>query len=356
MVAMSDSVIGREPFGTLPSGVRVERFSLRNRRGMEVEVLTYGGIVTRMTAPDREGHYADVVLGHRTLAEYLANSQYFGCLIGRHANRIRNGRFTIGGVEYSLGLNNGVHSLHGGVRGFDKVVWSVTAAEVTSEGPMLRLEYVSRDGEEGYPGTLSVTAVFTLAEDDGLRLDFSAITDQLTVINLTQHSYFNLNGAPDVLGHVLQIPAQRFTVTDHTQIPTGELRPVGGGPFDFRQPTAIGARIAVADEQLRIAGGYDHNWVVDKPLGELGLMASVLETMSGRRLEVLSTAPGLQFYSGNSLGSLTGKDGRSYGFRSGLCLEPQGFPDAPNQPDFPSALLRPGDVYRNTIIHRFTTQ
>jgi aldose 1-epimerase len=354
---MSDSGLDREPFGTLPGGVRVERFSLRNRRGMEVDVLTYGGIVTRMTAPDREGRYADVVLGHRTLAEYLANSQYFGCLIGRYANRIRNGRFTIAGVEHTLGIKNGVHSLHGGVRGFDKVLWSVDAAEVTSEGPMLRLEYVSRDGEEGYPGTLSVSAIYTLTEDDSLRLDFSATTDQLTVVNLTQHSYFNLSGSRDVLGHVLQIPAQRFTVTDHTQIPTGELRPVVGGPFDFRQPTAIGARIDVADEQLRIAGGYDHNWVIDKPLGELGLMASVFEPVSGRRLDVLSTAPGLQFYSGNSLdGSLRGKDGRTYAVRSGLCLEPQGFPDAPNRPDFPSACLRPGEIYRSTIIHRFTTQ
>ncbi len=353
---MSDPVIGREPFGKLPGGSPVERFSLRNRRGMEVDILTYGGIVTRMTAPDTEGRYADVVLGHRKLAEYLVNSQYFGCLIGRTANRIRNGRFLANGVEHTLGVNNGVHSLHGGIRGFDKVLWSVAEADVTSAGPTLRLEYVSRDGEEGYPGTLSVSAAYTLDDENGLRLDFTATTDRLTVVNLTQHSYFNLNGTRDVHGHVLQIPAQRFTVTDDAQIPTGELRAVAGGPFDFRLPVAIGERIGADDEQLHIGNGYDHHWAIDKSPDELGLVASVFEPVSGRRLEVLSTAPGVQFYSGNSLdGSLTGKDGRSYGFRAGLCLEPQGFPDAPNQPAFPSVGLRPGEVYRRTIIYRFST-
>jgi aldose 1-epimerase len=351
---MSDPVIDRMRFGDLPDGAPVESFSLRNRRGMEVDISSYGGVVTRLTAPDAEGRYADVVLGYGTLAEYLADSQYFGCLIGRHANRIRQGRLDVDGVQHQLTRNNGRHSLHGGVRGFDKVLWRATDATVTSDGPRLRLEYVSRDGEEGYPGTLSVCALYSLNEDDSLRLDCTATTDQRTVVNLTQHSYFNLNGARDVLGHVLQIPAQRFTVTDGAQIPTGELRSVAGGPFDFRQPRPIGECIGADDEQLRVGHGYDHNWVIDKPPGELGLMASVLEPVSGRRLDVLSTAPGLQFYSGNSLdGSLTGKDGRSYGFRSGLCLEPQGFPDSPNQPDFPSVWLNPGDTYRTTIIHRF---
>jgi aldose 1-epimerase len=354
---MSAPLIKREPFGTLPDGAAVERFSLHNRRGMEVDILSYGGIVMRLTAPDRAGRYGDVVLGHRSLADYLANSQYFGCLIGRTANRIRQGRFVIAGVEHSLGVNNGEHSLHGGVRGFDKALWRVAAADMTSKGPALSLEYVSRDGEEGYPGTLSASAVFTLGDDDALTLNFAAATDQHTIVNLTQHSYFNLNGAPDVLGHVLRMPAQRFTVTDRSQIPTGELRPVTGGPFDFRQSMAIGERIDADDEQLRIGNGYDHHWVIDKAPGELGLVASVFEPHSGRQLNVLSTAPGVQFYSGNSLdGSLTGKGGRSYGFRAGLCLEPQGFPDAPNQPRFPSALLSPGEVYRTTIIHRFTTQ
>jgi aldose 1-epimerase len=247
--------------------------------------------------------------------------------------------------------------LHGGVRGFDKVLWRVVDASTTASGARVRLSYVSRDGEEGFPGTLSVSADYTLTEDDCLRLDYTATTDALTVVNLTQHSYFNLSGAPDVLGHVLQIPAERFLVTDDTQIPTGEMRAVAGSPFDFRQPLAIGARIDADDSQLKVGNGYDHNWVIDKRAGELGLMASVYEPASGRRLDVLSTAPGLQFYSGNSLdGSLRGKDGRSYGFRSGFCLEPQGFPDAPNQPNFPSVELRPGEVYRSTLIHRFTTQ
>ena len=354
---MREAGIKREVFAKLPGGREVARFTLANQRGMDVDILTYGGIVTRLTAPDSQGRYADVVLGHRTLAEYLANSQYFGCLIGRTANRIRNGRLLVDGVEYALGTDNGSHSLHGGVRGFDKVLWIDAAAEVTAAGPTLRLEYVSRDGEEGYPGRLSVSAVFTLTAEDSLRLDFTATTDRPTVVNLTQHSYFNLSGAPDVLGHVVQIPAQRFTPTDQAQIPTGELRSVSGSPFDFRRPTAIGERIDAADEQLRIGNGYDHNWVIDKPLDELGLVASVLEPVAGRRLEVLSTAPGLQFYSGNSLdGSLRGKQGRAYGFRAGFCLEPQGFPDAPNQAAFPSVLLRPGESYRNTIIHRFSSR
>lgn len=354
---MRDSVIGWESFGRLPGGAKVERFSLRNRRGMEADILNYGGIVTRLTAPDDRGRYEDVVLGHRTLADYLSNSQYFGCLIGRVANRIRHGRLNLDGVPVVLRTNAGKHSLHGGVRGFDKVLWRVADATVTPAGPRVRLAYVSPAGEEGYPGTLMVSADYTLTEDDSLRLDCTATTDAPTVVNLTQHSYFNLNGASDVLGHVLQIPAQSFLATDDTQIPTGEMRVVADSPFDFRQPVTIGARIGADDGQLQAGNGYDHTWVIDKPPGALGLMASLFEPVSGRRLEVLSSAPGLQFYSGNSLdGSLRGKEGRPYGFRSGLCLEPQGFPDAPNQPGFPSVRLRPGEFYRLTIVYRFTTR
>jgi aldose 1-epimerase len=347
----------REPFGRLQGGGEVERFVLRNRLGMEAHILTYGATVMRLTAPDRRGRYADVALGHRTLSEYVANDQYFGGIIGRHANRIAGARFEIDGLNYPVDRNCGQHALHGGAVGFDKVLWKAAEAAVTASGAQLRLEYVSRNGEQGYPGTLSVAATYTLAEDNSLQLECSATTDRPTVVNLTQHSYFNLGGCSDVLGHVLQIHAQRFTPTDEQQIPTGELRAVAGSAFDFRRPTAIGARIGAADEQIRIAHGYDHNWVIDKPPDDVAVAASLYEPISGRRLQVLSNQPGLQFYSGNSLdGRFTGPDGQSYGCRTGLCLEPQHFPDSPNRPEFPSVLLRPGAVYKNTIIHRFTAE
>jgi len=345
----------REPFGRLQGGGEVQRFVLRNRPGMEAQILTYGGTVMRLTAPDRRGRYADVTLGYPTLADYLADDQYFGGIIGRHANRIAGARFEIDGLVHHLGRNCGQHSLHGGAAGFDKVLWNATDAAVNPSGAQLRLEYVSPDGEQGYPGTLSVGATYTLTDDDSLRLHCTATTDRPTVVNLTQHSYFNLDGGSDVLGHVLQIHAQRFTPTDEQQIPTGELRAVAGTPFDFRQPMAIGARIGAADEQLRVANGYDHNWVIDKSPDDLAVMASLYEPICGRRLQVLSNQPGLQFYSGNSLdGRRRRPDGRAHGYRSGLCLEPQHFPDSPNRPAFPSVVLRPGSVYDHTIIHRFT--
>jgi aldose 1-epimerase len=355
--------IDRVPFGRLHRGGEVERFVLRNRRGMEAQILSYGGIVMRLTAPDRHRRYADVALGHRSLAAYLADDHYLGGIIGRHANRIACASFQIDGVTCHLDRNNGRHSLHGGALGFDRVLWKATDVAVNSSGVQLRLEYLSPDGEQGYPGALSVAAVYTLADDDSLRLECTATTDRPTVVNLTQHSYFNLSDGShgshgsDVLGHVLQIHAQRFTPTDDQQIPTGELRAVAGTAFDFRQPTAIGACIGAADEQLRIANGYDHNWVIDKPPGTLAVVASVYEPLSGRRLQILSNQPGLQFYSGNSLdGRLSRPDSRSFGFRSGLCLEPQHFPDSPNRPEFPSVVLRPGAVYENTIIHRLTAE
>jgi aldose 1-epimerase len=353
----SHASVVRESFGRLQGGGVVERFVLRNRLGMEAQILTYGATVMRLTAPDRRGQYADVVLGLPTLAEYLRNDHYIGGIIGRHANRIAGARFQIDGLTCHLDRNAGQHSLHGGALGFDKVLWTATDAAVNSAGAQLRLEYVSRDGEQGYPGTLSVDATYTLADDDSLRLECTATTDRPTVVNLTQHSYFNLNGGSDVLGHVLQIHAQRYTPTDEQQIPTGELRAVAGSPFDFRQPMTIGAQIGATDEQLRIANGYDHNWVADKSPDDLAVVASLYEPISGRRLQVLSDQPGLQFYSGNSLnGKLSRPDGRWYGFRSGLCLEPQHFPDSPNRPEFPSVVLRPGAVYECTIIHRFTAE
>jgi len=298
-------------------------------------------------------------LGYDTLAGYLKSSPYFGALIGRYGNRIAHGRFTLNGASYKLATNNGPNTLHGGVVGFDKVIWRAAAAVVSRDGPKLTLTYVSRDGEEGYPGNLQVTAVYTLTEDNSLQLDYTATSDKATVVNLTQHSYFNLRGEGDILGHMVQINADRFTPVDATLIPTGELRPVAGTPFDFRQPAAIGARIGgtAPDEQIRFGKGYDHNWVINKHSGALALMATVYEPETGRVLEVSSTEPGLQFYSGNFLdGSIVGKGDRTYQFRNAFCMEPQHFPDSPNHPDFPSTVLEPGKTYHNTIIYRFSAR
>jgi len=359
-VEPSRGAIASAPFGVTPGGVAVQLYTLRNRHGMQASIATYGGIVTSLTAPDRAGHFADVVLGYDSLDGYLKQSPYFGALVGRYANRIARAKFALNGVTYTLAINNGANSIHGGRVGFDKVVWKVTNAAVTPEGPQLTLSYLSRDGEEGYPGNLSVTATYTLTEDDAVRLEYRATTDQDTVVNLSQHSYFNLRGAGhpgDVLGHIVEIKADRFTPVDEGLIPTGELRPVAGTPFDFRRPMAIGARIGEADPQLRFGKGYDHNWILNARPGELALDATVYEPESGRVLEVLSTQPGLQFYTGNFLdGSITGKDGRVYAFRDGFCMEPQHFPDSPNHPGFPSTVLKPGETYRNTIVFRFTAR
>jgi aldose 1-epimerase len=351
------STITAAPFGSLADGTSIERYTLRNSHGMQAQIATYGGILTSLTAPDRHGTYADVVLGYDTLAGYLQASPYFGALIGRYGNRIAKGRFSLDGHEYTLAANNGPNALHGGLKGFDKVVWTAAKTQVTSQGPELTLTYRSKDGEEGYPGNLSVTARYTLTEDDALRLDYTATTDKATVLNLTQHSYFNLRGTGDILGHVLQIHANRFTPIDDTLIPTGELRAVAGTPFDFRIPTAIGARIDMNDAQLKFGKGYDHNWVIDPPHGAATLQATVYEPETGRVLEVLSPEPGFQFYSGNFLdGSIVGKGGRRYARRAAFCVEPQHFPDSPNHPAFPSTVLKPGDTYHNTIIYRFTAR
>ncbi len=341
-------------FGHLPDGTAVDLYRLRNRHGMEARIATYGGIVTYLTAPDRHGRYADVVLGYDTLAGYLRKSPYFGALIGRYGNRIARGTFSLNGVRHALALNNPPNSLHGGNVGFDKVVWKVTGASLTPAGPALALAYVSADGEEGYPGTLSVSATYTLGEDDSLQLRFTASTDRDTVVNFTHHSYFNLRGHGDVLDSIVQINAGEFTPIDSTLIPTGELRSVSGTPLDFRQPAPIGARIAADEEQIRFGQGYDHNWVIDKPAGTLGVAATVCEPHSGRVVEVSSTEPGLQFYSGNFLdGTIKGKDGRVYRRRHGFALEPQHYPDSPNHPHFPSTLLRPGQAFSSVMSYRF---
>ena len=348
--------ISEKPFGADLNGVPVKLFTLRNASGTAATICNYGGLVTSLKVADRHGNFGDVTLGYDTLAGYIKETPYFGALIGRYGNRIAKGKFSLEGNDYTLVTNNGVNALHGGLKGFDKVVWAARSFKSAS-GPALELTYTSKDREEGYPGNLSVKAVYTLTDDNALKLEFTATTDEATVVNLTHHSYFNLAGKGDVLGHVVMIPADRFTPVDSTLIPTGELAPVTGTAFDFRMPTAIGARLGNDETQLKYGNGYDHNWVVNKTSGELTLMARVYEPTSGRVLEVLSTEPGLQFYSGNFLdGTLTGKGGWTYQFRNGFCLEPQHYPDSPNQPKFPSVVLKPGQVYHNTIIYRFSVK
>jgi len=347
--------VSRRSFGQTSDGKEVSLFSLRNSKGAEALISNYGGIVTSLKVPDRDGKLGDVVLGYDNLADYIKDSPYFGALIGRYGNRIARGKFTLDGKDYTLATNNYPNALHGGLKGFDKVVWEPTIL-TGPEGAGLKLRYLSKDGEEGYPGNLSVTVVYTLTEDNALKVEYTATTDQDTVVNLTQHSYFNLAGKDSILNHVVMIPADKFTPVDSTLIPTGELRPVEGTPFDFRTSTAIGARINQDDEQLKFGKGYDHNWVINKPMGQMGLMARVTEPTTGRVMEVLSTEPGLQFYSGNFLdGTLKGKGGWVYQFRSAIAMEPQHFPDSPNKPQFPSVVLKPGQVYHNTIIYKFST-
>ncbi len=356
--AMAAVEVTKKPWGKTPDGATVDLFTLRNARGAEATITTYGGIVVTLLMPDRNGKMGDVVLGYDNLQGYIDKTPYFGCLVGRYGNRIGNAQFTLDGTTYTLAKNDGPNSLHGGVKGFDKVVWSGRAVE-SKDGAALELTYLSKDGEEGFPGNLQVTAVYTLTNNNELKLDFSATTDKPTVCNLTHHSYFNLRGQGDgdILGHELMIHASRITPIDKTLITTGEYMPVEGTPFDFRKPTAIGSRINEPDTQLQYGPGYDHNWVIDKPAGQLGVQATVYEASTGRVLDVLSDEPGLQFYSGNFLdGTITGKGGVVYQQRTGFCLEPQHYPDSPNKPQFPSVVLSPGEVYQNTIIYRFSTR
>lgn len=348
--------ITHESFGTAPDGKPVEIYTLRNENGMEVRIMTYGGIIQSIKVPDKDGKFGDVVLGYDTLDGYLTNSPYFGALIGRYGNRIAKGHFTLDGQEYTLATNNVPNSLHGGIKGFDKVVWTVGEAEVEDGAIELELTYVSKDGEEGYPGTLDVKATYKLmAKENELSLKFKATTDKDTIVNLTAHSYFNLAGQGDVLGHVVFIDADKFTPVDSTLIPNGELKPVAGTPFDFLTPTAIGARIGQDDEQLKFGGGYDHNFVVNHEMGKLALDARVTDPGTGRVFEIWSTEPGLQFYSGNFLdGTIVGKGGETYVHRGAFAMEPQHYPDSPNHANFPSVVLHPGDVYHNTIIYKFS--
>lgn len=343
----------REPFGSTPDGVAIDRYRLRNAQGIEADIITYGGIVSGLRVPDRHGNLGNIVLGFDNLEQYLGPHPFFGALIGRYGNRIAKGRFTLDGTTYQLACNDGPNHLHGGPLGFDRRVWDGSASE-SSDGPTLTLRYRSADGEEGYPGNLDITVVYTLTDQNELRIEYTATTDRATVLNLTNHSYFNLAGGGSILNHELTLYASRFVPIDKTQIPFGHLQDVAGTPFDFRSSTPIGERINADDEQIRNGIGYDHCWVLDKPAGELGPVARVYEASSGRVLEAFTTEPGVQFYSGNFLdGTLVGIDGQRYEQRTGLCLEMEHFPDSPNQPQFPSTVLRPGETYRQTTIYRF---
>jgi len=347
--------IAKKQFGTLPDGRDVELYLLTNHNGMQASITTYGGIIVSLTAPDRNGVFADVVLGFDNLDDYLAGHPYLGAIIGRYANRIGKGTFTLDDQTYDLARNNNGNHLHGGVAGFDKALWSARPRS-RPEGPQLRLTYVSADGEEGYPGRLDVTVEYTLTHENELRTDYRATTDKPTHVNLTNHSYFNLSGpgGGDILSHEMLVNADHFTPVDDGLIPTGEIREVEGTPMDFRTPHAIDTRIEDDDEQLQFGDGYDHNWILNKPDTDPSFAARVFDPTTGRVMEVVTSEPGVQFYSGNFLdGNLTGKEGKAYGRRCALCLETQHFPDSPNRPEFPTTELRPGEVYETTSIYRF---
>jgi aldose 1-epimerase len=356
--AAGDKGIGRKSFGKTKEGHPVELFTLTNSNGMSVSITNYGGIVTALTAPDSKGKFADVVLGFDNLDGYLAGHPYFGCIVGRYGNRIAKGTFTLDGTKYTLAKNNGPNHLHGGVKGFDKAVWQAEPLE-TKAGQALKLSHTSKDGEEGYPGTLKVTVTYTLTKKNELKIEYHATTDKATPVNLTNHSYFNLKGQGegDILGHELEINADQFTPVDSTLIPTGELKSVEDTPLDFRKATMIGARIDKDDEQLKFGKGYDHNYVVKDTDAKVPLAARVHEPKSGRVLEVFTTEPGIQFYTGNFLdGSNTGKGGKVYKQRSAFCLETQHYPDSPNQPKFPSTILQPDQQYRSLTIYKFSAR
>lgn len=345
-------------FGRMPSGDEIQIFTLVNENGIESEITNYGGIVVSLKTPDRTGKFADVVLGYDTLDGYAKDQAHFGGIIGRYANRIARGKFRLNGREYTLARNEGENHLHGGTCGFDKVVWG--AKDVSTKGvDALELEYLSRDGEEGYPGNLSVRVTYSLSAQNELKVEYAATTDRETVLNLTNHSYFNLLGSAkqDVLQHQLFLNADRFTPMNAVQIPTGEIVGVKGTPFDFTKMTDIGVRIGQGDPQLKYGKGYDHNWVVNSAGGSVSLAARVYEPKTGRTLEVHSTEPAIQFYSGNFLdGTIRGKRGEAYSQRHAFCLEPQHFPDSPNQPAFPSTTLKSGREFRSTTIFKFGVQ
>lgn len=349
--------IRKEVFGAMPDGREAYLFTLRNAAGMEVQITNYGGYLVSCTAPGRQGKWENVTLGVPTFADYLKGTPAFGPIIGRYGNRIAGGKLSLDGREYALPTNGSGNHMHGGKVGFDKKLWN--AAPVDGPEPALRLTYTSPDGEEGYPGTLAVTVTYTLQKDNALRIDYTATTDKPTVVNLTNHAYFNLSGMKrDILNHELMINADRFLPTNQAQIPTGELKPVAGTPFDFTRPTPVGTRINdTTDTQIRYGFGYDHCWVFADTSNALKLGATVYEPESGRLMEMYTTEPGVQLYTGNHLnGKLRGREGVAFTRRFGLCLETQHFPDSPNHPHFPSTTLRPGQTYRTTTVYKFSVR
>lgn len=350
---MQATHLTKQAFGQTPEGTAVDLYTLTNGNGLTMKVTNYGGIITSLITPDQNSTPGDVVLGFDSLAGYFQKGvPYFGALVGRYGNRIAKGRFTLDGVTYKLATNNGPNHLHGGLKGFDKVVWQ--AEEVSGdEGPGLKLTYRSKDGEEGYPGNLTATVVYTLTKDGAVKIDYTAETDKATPVNLTNHSYFNLSAGqePTILKHEITINADKYTVVDDNLIPTGELKPVKGTPFDFTTAHVIGERIA------QVKGGYDHNYVLNHPASQSALSVKVYDPSSGRVMEVFTDQPGVQFYTGNFLdGSLTGKDKKPYAKNAGLCLETQHFPDSPNQSTFPTTILKPGEKWHSTTLYKFSTQ
>ncbi len=343
------------PFGNLSDGTPISLYTMTNANGVTMKVMNYGGIIVSLEVPDRDGKTIDVILGYDSLKAYEKNNPFFGALVGRYGNRIAKGKFTLDGQEYDLVKNNNGNHLHGGTKGFDKVVWNIE--EVPSQdGSALKLSYLSKDMEEGYPGNLNVEVIYTLTNDNTVRFDYKATTDKKTVVNLTQHTYFNLNGGKsNILGHEVSINADRFLPVNEQLIPTGELRPVENTPFDFRTPFAIGERINADNEQIRFGRGYDHCWVLN---GEgLKVAAEAYDSSSGIEMTVRTTEPGVQFYTGNFLdGSLIGKNGIVYDQRTGFCLETQHFPDSPNQSAFPSVVLSPGETYSSQTSYQFSTR
>jgi aldose 1-epimerase len=349
-------MITEAPYGTMPDGTPVMIYTLRNAAQSEVRAISYGAILVSIRVPDRTSRGADVVVGHDSLEGYRTRSRFFGALVGRYGNRIGNGQFTLDGRTYTLAKNNGPNHLHGGVTGFDKVVWQGSYSRQPGGSTSVTFTRTSPDGEEGYPGSLAVRVTYTLTETNELIIDYHATTDTTTIVNLTNHSYFNLSGegSGDILGHRVTIDADSYTPVDAGQIPTGEIAPVAGTPFDFTKETPIGARIDADHEQLKIGSGYDHNFVLRKNGGELSHAVRVVDPASGRTMDVLTTEPGVQFYTGNKLdGSYNGKSGHVYGRRSAFCLETQHFPDSPNKPNFPSTVLRPGQEYRSRTVYAF---